>query len=366
MNRFLVILSLVFSIVSYSQTEDQPISFFKGKNSIVYADNTRGTNISIEFPGDSLQVFDGLTAFNIGKKFYQILRQDYNRASITNKKDTLQEIELLKYFETYESDYLEKEIYKQPLDKKDFFFKNAEGKKFHLWYFPHPPLPADDMPDGEAITPWHFYLSFMANEKVIVVYAPITGTKTSFEEKLNSIKSIAETVDIFGGTIDFEALYYKYDAAQVDKLIELVDPVGKFYLDLPLWFNKITSESDDFITGTLADVNNQKDKVTIRWFSNEEFKSLEDFNKEKVLKFKSMDPYDGGTFLIRNEYTDKSENQGLSYKIQVMKDKRIAENHVVTYQTNSGYLLCTFRSTPESYDRNLPKFFELLNTIVLE
>lgn len=294
------------------------------------------------------------------------MRQDYNRERYANKKDTLQEIELLKSFETYESEYLAKEIYKQPLDTKDFYFKNTDGKKFHLWYFPHPSESVDDMPDVTAITPWHFYLSFMANEKVIVVYAPITGNKTSFEEKLSSIQNIAETVNIFGGFIDKNSLYYKYDAAQTDGLMELVDPVGKFYLVLLPWFNKTRSEGGDFITGTLADVNNHKDKVSIKWFSKEKYKSMKDFQNEHVLKYKSMDPMDGGTFLIRNEYENKEDNQGLSYKMQIMKGSTLLETHVVTYETSSGYLLCRLIATPESYDRSLPKFLEFLNTIVLE
>lgn len=366
MKQTILLLSLLYTLASFAQSKDQPVSFFKSKNSIVFADNTPGTNITIEFPGDSLQVFDGLLAFNIGHNFYQILRQDYNRERLTNKKDTLQEIELLKYFETYESEYLSKEIYKQPLDTKGFFFKNTDGKKFHLWYFQHPPKSVDDKREITAITPWHFYLSFMANEKVIVVYAPITGNKISFEEKLSSIKNIAETVDIFGGYMDKNALYYKYDAAQTDGLMELVDPVGKFYLVLLPWFNKIRSEGGDFITGTLADVNNQKDEISIKWFSKDAYKSIKDFQEDHVLKYKSMDPMNGGTFLIRNEYKNKEENQGLSYKMQMMKGNVMLETHVVTYETSSGYLLCNLVATPESYDRSLPKFLEFLNTIVLE
>jgi hypothetical protein len=351
---------------SFAQPKDEPVGFFKTKNAVVFTDNTEGTYITIEFPGDSLSVFDGLLAFNVGYNFYQILRQDYDQERYPHKKDTLQELALLKHFETFESDYLAKEVYKQPLETNDFFFKNTEGKRFHLWYFPHPPKPVDDMPEGTPITPWHFYLSFMANEKVIVVYAPITNPSISFEEKLDSLKSIAETVDIFGGFIDKNALYYKLDAAITDELMELVDPLGKFYLSLPPWFNKTRSVGGDFITGTLADVNNQKDEISIKWFSKEEYKSLKDFQYEHILKYKSMDPMNGGTFLIRNKYKNKEENQGLSYKMQLMIASSLLETHVVTYETSSGYLLCSLMATPESYDRNLPKFLELLNGIVLE
>ncbi|MBL4662520.1 MAG: hypothetical protein JKY22_02920 [Flavobacteriaceae bacterium] len=119
--------------------------------------------------------------------------------------------------------------------------------------------------------------------------------------------------------------------------------------------------------GTLPDINNVKNTISIEWFEKSEYKTIEDFNTVNVLQYKIGDVINGThTVLLKNEYKNKDKNQGLSYKVQLMYGNTLYNTHIITYETSSGYLLCRFVATQETYKRNLPRFFEFVNTIELE
>jgi hypothetical protein len=347
-----------------------PIAVFKSESGYVYSDNSPGLHYTMEFIGDSIQPVNAdINAFNVGKKLYQILNHDYTSKQYTNKSDPSKEEALLLYFKKYEADYQSQEIHNQELKISEEFFTNSDEKKFHLWYFPQPDFIEGGYLSKEAheSTTWHVNLAFIANQKVVVIYSPILANRMSIEEKISDLKAVAESVNIFGGSIDEAAFSYKLNAAKDGKLIEYADPRTKYYVDIPEWLNVTESSRAGFLLGTLPDINNVKNAISIEWFEKSEFKSIEDFNTAQVLQYKMGDVINGTqTFMLRNEYKDKAENQGLSYKVQLMAGNSLYNTHVVTYETSSGYLLCRFVATQETYKRNLPKFFEFVNSIVLE
>ena len=358
------------AIVAAQNNDLSKIAFIKSKSGYVYSDNSPGAYFTMEFIGDSIKPFDnGINAFNLSHNLYQILKHDYEPEQYNNRAKPAKEEELLLYYKKYEADYHEQEIHKQSLSITEEFFVNSDEKKFHLWHFPQPAYKegGDLSKEAHESTSWHVYLSFIANQKVVVIYSPILKNKMTIEEKISDLKTIAESANIFGGLIDETALTYKTRAAKNDQLIEYADPRTKYYVDIPEWLNMTQSSNAGLLLGTLPDINNVKNAISVQWFEKAEYKSIEDFNTAHVLQYSFGDVINGThTFMLRNEYKDKAENQGLSYKIQLKAGNSLYNTHVVTYETSSGYLLCRFVATQETYNRNLPKFFEFVNSIVLE
>jgi len=376
-NRFKIKLVLpvlfCFAFIAFAtaqKNDKNPIAVFKSENGYVYSDNSPGLHYTLEFIGDSIQPVNAdINAFNVGNKLYQILNHNYTSEQYTNKSDPSKEDELLLHFKKYEADYQSEEIHKQKLKISEEFFNNSDEKKFHLWYFPQPDYIEGGYlsKEAHASTTWHVNLSFIANQKVVVIYSPILGNRMPIEDKISDLKTVAESVNIFGGPIDEDAFSYKLNAAKDDELIEYADPRTKYYVDIPEWLNMTKSSNAGLLLGTLPDINNVKNAISIQWFEKSEFKSIDDFNTAQVLQYKMGDVINGThTFMLRNEYKDKAENQGISYKVQLMAGNSLYNTHVVTYETSSGYLLCRFVATQETYKRNLPKFFEFVNSIVLE
>ena len=235
------------AFIAAQDKEKSPIVIFKSKTGYVYSDNSSGAHFTLEFIGDSIQTFDnGINAINVGRDLYQLIKHDYIAEQYTNRAKPSKEVELLLYFKKYEADYHALEIFKQELKITEEFFTNLDEKKFYLWYFPQPEYmeSGNFTREQHELTTWHVYLSFITNQKVVVVYSPILENRMTIEEKISNLKTVAESANIFGDFIDESALYYKIDAANDDKLIEFVDPLGKYYVDIPEWLNMTQSSRD--------------------------------------------------------------------------------------------------------------------------
>ena len=72
------------------------------------------------------------------------------------------------------------------------------------------------------------------------------ATKTENHEiKVEKIKSVANSFNIYGGEIDKDALWYKVDALKDKKRFELADSARNFELNVPVWANVVKTKNKD-------------------------------------------------------------------------------------------------------------------------
>lgn len=351
-------------IVGQESQNEQPIKIMKGQGYMLWADNMPNSYVTLKFPGETFEPAQVELGFTMDStRFYQILKHEYTAEQYTNKADSLQEEALLKYYQKYEQDYLEEEVFKEKLEVTDQYFYNSDGKKFHVYYFPTPDG-FIEKEEGSSYASHHFYLNFIANQYVYGLYT-VAMDYDDFQERLATIKGIAESADIFGGAIDIDAMSYRLylEAEGHEKGMEFVNPLGKYVLDIPDWFNVCKAPNDSVFIGTLPDNNNVKNAISITHYPKEEYESFNVFNQKMVTNLAIGDSVGTGTVLIKNELETPENSDGVAYKLQIMNQGSMYEIQYVTYQTEETFLLVNFTATPETYDKNVSQFREFLTGI---
>ena len=361
---FNVLIALIFTTSSFSQEEtdkqELPVKIMQGNGFYTWVDNSPRTFVTIDFPGEEIEAVDGVDfGFNLDGFFYQLLPRDYSSDQYTNRDDSEKEDALLKYFQKYEQDYLEDEVFNEKLEATDEFYFNSEGKKFHIWSYKSPQSIIDQMGEDGNPAAYHYYLDFVANDKVYGIYT-VSFADEPVETAMKRVKDISESVDVFGYYIDLDALGYRLIEDAKNDTIQYIEPKANYSLDIPQWLNITRSDYEGVFFATFPDNDNVKNAMSISFYPEEEFKSFKAFNKEKLIDLKMMDKIGSTTVLLKNELEAPENSTGVSYKIQQMAGNVMYEMQYVTYETPTGYLLINFTATPETYDKNAPRFREVL------
>jgi len=367
MRKITIVLIFCFTYfhIFGQEVEEQTIFFMENNNGIIYIDNSKGAYFTVEFPGDSLIETEIPNAYLIDDNFFQIMKYKYSSKQYSNKSDTTKEIELLKFYEKYETDYLEKEVYKQEITVSNEMFKNKEGKRFYLWYYQMPELEQkQDTDEIEEVATHQLYLTFVCNENVCGIYMPVTS-KEAFNDKIEIIKTISENIDIYGYKVDLNALFYKIDAQNEGRELQYADTIRGFEFDIPNWLNLTENNSNKYWIATMPDIDNVKNAVLVQWFDKSDFKSLKKFNKAKIENKKLGDRVGNTIWMLKKELPTPENCNGICYKVNLMSGKTIYHSQQVTYKTKKAYLLVTFTATDKTYEKNLPKFEAFLKGIVI-
>ncbi|MDC7999230.1 hypothetical protein [Gilvibacter sediminis] len=353
---------LLFSFNMLGQEDDQqdqPYHVLQGENTYTWVDNSPRAFVTITVPGAEIEPETEVLGFTVDKDYYQLLPRPYESEMYTNASDTIKEIELLNFFKDDEIKYMEAETMNTTLEVTSEIFKNSDGKKFQLWYYPTPKAILDTLSNFETATRYHYHLDFVANDHLYGVYT-ISYEEEPLEEALARIKGITETIDVFGYYVDLDALSYRLSFNEPEEAMEFVDVRANYALTVPEWLNITRSEYEDVFFASFPDNYNIKNAMSISFYDKEDFKSFKAFNKEKLVGLKMGDNIGRTTVMIKNELEPPENSTGVSYKIQQMAGRAMYEMQYVTYETPTGYLLINFTATPETYDINAPKFREVL------
>ena len=353
----------LFSSSALGQEEKEqqsPYNVLQGKDSFTWVDNTQSAFVTITVPGSEIEPETEVLGFTVDRDYYQFLPRRYERAMYTNASDTIKEIELLNFFKDDEIKYMEAETMNTSLEVTTEVFKNSDGKKFQLWYYPTPKAILDTLSNFESATRYHYHLDFVANDHLYGLYT-ISYEEEPIEEALARVKWISEKIEVFGYFVDLNALNYRVSLDEPDEAMEFVDPVANYALTVPEWLNITRSEYEDVFFASFPDNYNIKNAMSISFYAKEDFESFEVFNEEKLVGLKMGDPIGRTTVMIKNELEPPANSTGVSYKIQQVFGKAMYEMQYVTYETPTGYLLINFTATPETYDINAPKFREVLD-----
>lgn len=370
MKKNVIILFLYFICLNTfgQNTKEQTTFFMSSKNGITYIDNANGSYFTLELPGDSLKETQVSNAYLVDNNFFQIMKFEYSPKQYSNISDTLKEIELLKFYRENEVEYLEKEVYKQKIEVSEEVFKNKEGKRFYLWYYAMPNI--KDISDtiileDESVPIHQLYLSFVCNQYVCGLYTPVIAGEI-LKDKINIIKKIAESIDIYGYKIDLNTLYYKLEVQKEGEELQYTDTLRRFEFDVPNWLNIIESESKNYWIATMPDIDNIKNAVLVQSFDKSEFKSFKKFNKEKILDKKIGDTSNGSTWMLKKELPTPKNSNGICYKVNMMKGRVMYHCQYLTFEASTAYLIVSFTATENTYERNLPKFQKFVEGIRLQ
>ncbi|WP_298900195.1 hypothetical protein [uncultured Psychroserpens sp.] len=361
MKRIIVIALLFFAAKGLAQNE---ITYFALDSSVVYVDNSKGAHFTVKFPGDSIKTTGMSNAYMIGDEFVQFLKRKYDRNSYTNKSKPEKEIAVLKDAMNYEVDYLRDEIFKQDLDIKEEVFLNDQGKRFHLWSYAMPEKALEEMGNDklEQKVSQYYFLNCIVNDFISGMML-VSYEGESIEQKIESIKNISNSVDIFGGPIDIDGTYAKMEAEEDNTTIEFINESKGFELDIPNWANLVKSDLSLYWMATMPDINNVKNAISLNWFEKEAYKGFKDFNKEFVLGKKIGDGLNTGTFLMKKELKTAENMNGVTYKIQAMFGGSLYDCQYVTFETKTHFVLVKFIATPDTYELNVEKFNDFISNI---
>lgn len=362
MKNIKLIILLIVPLFLYSQ-EENGILFFKLDKKVVYVDNSPATHFTMTIPGDSIQEIETPNSFLINNKVIQVLKRGYDSKDYNNKQPTSKEVELLKKAMKFEVDYFEDEIFNKELEVQEDIFLNASGKRFHLWWFKIPHIEIKGEPNSTK-TEYTYYLNWVANDYISVM-SSYSLEGEDFNDKIKEIKDIANSINVFGAPIDIEGTYQKMKTEQEGKTLEFVNPDKNFTIDIPKWANIVKTNLDTDWAITFPDIDNVKNVALVTWNSKEEFDSLEKFNEHFILNLKMGDKIGNATVLLKKELKPLDNCNGVAYKIQLMLGKTIYDCQYVTFETKSHYILTKFVATPETYDKNISKFEELVTNFTI-
>ncbi len=138
-HAFLTIL-LVFSFLAGIAQSEDGVVYMKTKKGFVIADNTPGVYTTLFLEGVSLKDAGAKNAYFIGGDLIQLMQFPYKPAEYAVKEGESVELAALKHYRYYESDYLEKEVFKKKLKIEEKIYRNASGKQSLLWYYNMPKM----------------------------------------------------------------------------------------------------------------------------------------------------------------------------------------------------------------------------------
>ncbi|HEY3386827.1 MAG TPA: hypothetical protein VGK46_09975 [Saprospiraceae bacterium] len=363
---------LVFLLRS-ANAQDNPISFLVNEGLLTYVDNTPNTNYTISFVADTFtQSEQASNIFYIDTAMVQFNKFPIPGEMMDMKYDSIGESKLLMHFRDYEFDYMQQEVFARKLDCHSIFFKNQNEKQFLLWYFEFP----DDMRNTSPIldlgfeegdsdsliavkeldVDYQLFLAFIANGHVIMLNFPVFNTEP-LSDKIESIRSeISQSVRIYGGDINMDALL-----AQIDHKIRNVpfiidDSDRGIQFVTPYWLNINTSMKYDLMA-TFPDIHNISNAMIIILSEKANFGSFKNFENS----------------MLKGKGTKKVE------KIEYPKDN--ISRYKTIYQTDEGhkficqvvllnlrdhYGLLNFTSTANTYDQNMTRLDEFVETITIK
>ncbi len=363
--KLIVALWLTLPLAIFAQQDDdKTIQVLKSPDGYMYTDNREGAYFSIDFKGDSLKQAGVENGFDIDGRLFQIVVNPFKQQEYTHHmQDSGKEIALLKSKMQSELDYISNEVLKKKIVSGFEIFKNQDGKNYFLWHYDNP----GPMPEDSTVFPLHkqYFLTFVANQHVVGVATPVF-TNESHEAVVALLKNLADRIDVFGNSIDVDALYYKLDSRSAGKDLQYVDSANKYSLTIRDWLNITKVSAKNTFIATLPDIDNIQNAILVKVAKKADYTSLKEFGESYVpADLKMGSTFNGGMFMLKKEEQKPANVIGMSIMITIQRGPALYNSLFYTMETGNSYLLVMFTATPATYKRNLPRFLEFVEDIEL-
>ena len=130
-----------------------------------------------------------------------------------------------------------------------------------------------------------------------------------------------------------------------------------YEVNIPAWLALKETGESNFFGGTFPAVKGVENALLVTAFSNERFKSFDEFEYIYLTGNKFGKPT-----LFDREHTWYGQNElkkiphGVEQRIFMIWNNKVYHCKFVLLETPKAYLWVQFTSTPGTYDENLPKF----------
>lgn len=363
MNKFSFFSFFFFITIHLFGQDSSPIGFMKTADGLLYFDNTSGAHYTLEISGESVSKMDMPGAFMIDEEFLQIIKHKYNPSKLGNPQNLDNEKKILEFYKNYELDYIQDEVFKEKVESGEEFFVNSKGKRFMLWYYKMPQSALDEI-DKEELTNATQYQLFLSNvsNNYVTGLAINSYTEDKLADKIQYLKKLAESYCIYGGKINLEALSYKLEANSDGDGVEYGFTKKGFKFRVPDWLNMLDIGDRDAFMGTLPDIDNVQNAISVEWFDKKtlkrklKIKTFDDFNKKRIIQKKIGDEIGNGTVILNKALETPSNCNGVCFKLQILRGNSIYYTQILSFESKNTYILMRFIATPDTYEVNLHKF----------
>lgn len=371
-----VILSILFAIIFSNYSIAQNLSaWYKLNEEVVYVNNTDDCWFYFKIPADTIIKSDEFESVFFTKKgeTFQILKKPLSLKQNKKKYYAKKEQKLLKEYKEYEINYQEKEVFTKKIKNEEFFFKNKYGKTFLLWYYKNREgldnrfdIFIDD--ENEYVKPvldinfsHQMFLTFISNSYLVSIAVSVPENK--LQEKINFCKELADNIFLFGVGLASEELD-KIEKNKNEKYIITDDSLSNIKIEVPEWmilqqYPKYKIWPDYILLfAAYPDSCNIVNALAVTVDKKVNYSSFEKFNEFainstdylKVLDSKIQNTHGG----ISKKVISKSSWGGIFYE------------HIYTIETNKSYIRINFTATSSTYDYNIKRHKQFLNSIILE
>lgn len=361
MKELIIILLITISISSFGQ--ESKINILFNKELITFIDNNENVNFSISFQGDTLIPSEIENVYMIDTSLFQIVKFPIPKNRYNDKYKSKKEIKLLDYFHDYEFNYLKNEIFQKNIRAEKEYFNNSFGKQFLLWYYEIPNesneisnsyQENDSTTVQDLIVQHQLYLTFVSNSYVVMINSSVFDNEL-LDKKIKTLKEIANSVRIYAGSININALNNQIDHKLEKIPFTIIDSISGLNITIPFWLNIIESDKYDIVS-TFPDINNISNSLVLDLFNQASFGSFTEF-KDKMLKNKDVKKYESA----------KCENEKLQcYKTIYQASNGIFTCQYIFFRNKETYGLINFTATKNTYDKNIDKLNEFINGIEIE
>ena len=172
-----------------------------------------------------------------------------------------------------------------------------------------------------------------------------------------------DSQNIVKGTYaNYDELRKEQKDRNIEKLTYL-DSTFNFRVEIPNWLKLMETGTIYVWGGKLPAVDSVENALVIKSFEKKRYKSLEDFEKYIVGDHVFGKPalWDSTHIAYGKKDLDDYSALGKAYRVSWFWHKRIYTCQYVLMETKTAYLWVDFTSTPNTYDKNLPKFQEFMS-----
>jgi hypothetical protein len=338
-----------------ARSEEQGYSFFlKLDSTVLYINNEKNNYFTLEFPADTvfsieekiITIGDNITQFNV-IPFSEIM---------PNQKKSISISKVLEGYKKWEFDYQKKFQYGIK-SQQQWYFK--EDKPFLIWWFKQ--NKSFDINDFLAKKKNTDYLaktiyvthSLCMNfsiyaQKNVAITMSVTEEQ-NLDDKIEYLKKVANTLRIYGGPVNIDFLMNK----ETEKYV-LRDSLNLLEMKIPEYLNVIQPRYYNMFTASFPEKKEVVNAMSIIWEYKTDSLSFEDFiNREKKLS-KEKTNY---KLIEKNDSTYRyfftSENDWFHSQNVYLKGENI-------------YCFLNFTATKNTYNYNIEKFEDILNSIKLK
>jgi hypothetical protein len=141
------------------------------------------------------------------------------------------------------------------------------------------------------------------------------------------------------------------------------DSVYSYKITIPAWWHILEASSPNAFGGTFPAVDGIENAMVIKAFLKTDYDNVRAFENWLFDNFNPLNKssLNNNPKLLLKKQLNDFKNIGKAYKVQLLNGRLIYHCRYVIVETKTAYLWIDFTATQTTYDKNFPKFTELMS-----